>query len=130
GMAVITVASAIGLWAIGIPMPITPGLLAGLMIFVPNIGPLISAIPPLLFSFEQGGYAAIYVIALYVILQFLESYFLTPLITQHQVAIPPGVTLSAQLLFGMLAGFLGLLLATPIVVVAAAVINETKEPAT
>ena len=117
GMAVIGVGSALGLWIIGISLPVTLGVLAGLMNFVPNIGPLISAIPPAVFALALGGNTVFYVLALYVVLQFIESYFLTPLITQHQVDLPPGLTLSAQLLFSMLAGVLGLLFATPLMVV-------------
>jgi predicted PurR-regulated permease PerM len=124
GMAVIGVATSIGLWLIGIPLAITLGVLAGLMNFVPNIGPIIAGIPAVLFGLQQGTDMAIYVLVFYVFLQFLESYFLTPSIDQHQVAIPPGLMLSAQLLLGVLAGFLGLLLATPLTVLAVILVNE------
>lgn len=124
GMVVIGVCSAVGLWAIGIPLHITLGVFAGLLNFIPNVGPLISVVPPLLFSLQLGGNTPFYVLLLYLILQFAESYFLTPLITQHQVSLPPGLTLSAQLLFGIMAGLLGLLLATPIVVVAHVIVRD------
>ncbi|MFZ0546520.1 MAG: AI-2E family transporter, partial [Candidatus Promineifilaceae bacterium] len=124
GMTVIGICTAVGLWLIGIPLPVTLGVLAGFLTFVPNIGPIISAIPPLLFALQMGGHAPLAVGLLYIVLQFLESYFLTPLITQHQVSLPPGLTLSAQLLFGLMAGFLGLILATPITVVAHVAIRE------
>jgi predicted PurR-regulated permease PerM len=124
GMAVIGVATSIGLWLIGIPLAITLGVLAGLMNFVPNIGPIIAGIPAVLFGLQQGTNIAIYVLVFYFLLQFLESYFLTPFIDQHQVAIPPGLMLSTQLLLGVLAGFLGLLLATPLTVLAVILVNE------
>lgn len=130
GMVVIGVSSAVGLWLIGVPLPITLGVLAGLLTFVPNLGPLLSVVPPLLFSLQLGGFSWLYVLALYTALQFFESYFLTPAITQHQVGLPPGLTLSSQLLFGMLSGFLGLLLATPLTVVIQILFTDLylKEP--
>jgi predicted PurR-regulated permease PerM len=128
GMAVIGGASALGLWLIGIPMPITLGVLAGLLNFIPNLGPFISVVPPLLFGLQQGGNAALYVAALYLLLQFLESYFLTPLITQHQVSLAPGLTLSVQLVLGLVAGFLGLVLATPLTVVVTTLLRDVYVP--
>jgi predicted PurR-regulated permease PerM len=131
GMMVIGVASSVGLWLLGIPLPVTLGVLAGLLNFVPNIGPIIAGIPAVLFGLQQGTNVALYVLVFYFLLQFAESYFLTPLIDQHQVSIPPGLMLSAQLLLGMLAGFLGLLLATPLTVLTVILVNELhvgKEP--
>ena len=124
GMAVITVGSTIGLWMIGIPLPLTLGILAGILTFIPNIGPILAAVPPLIFGWQQGGNSLWLVLGLYLGLQFLESYFLTPLITQHQVSLPPGLTLSAQLLFGILGGMLGLALASPIAVIGQVVLRE------
>jgi len=131
GMTVIGVASSIGLWLLGVPLPITLGVLAGLLNFIPNIGPIIAGIPAVLLALQQGTNVAIYVLVFYFLLQFVESYFLTPLIDQHQVSIPPGLMLSAQLLLGVLAGFFGLLLATPLTVLAVILVNELhveKEP--
>lgn len=124
GILVIGVASSIGLWLMGIPLPITLGVLAGLLNFIPNVGPIIAGIPAVLFGLQQGMYVAGYVLIFYFLLQFVESYFLTPFIDQHQVSIPPGLMLSAQLLLGVLAGFLGLLLATPLTVLAVILVNE------
>lgn len=123
-MALIAISSALGLWMIGIPLSVTLGVIAGLLNFVPNLGPLIASIPPLLFGLQQGGHAALYVVILYLALQLIESYFITPLIDQQQVKLPPALTLAAQLLLGMLAGFMGLLLATPLLAVAHVLIRE------
>jgi predicted PurR-regulated permease PerM len=77
---VIGVASTTGLWLMGIPLPVTLGVLAGLLNFVPNIGPIIAGVPAVLFGLQQGVDVALYVLAFYFLLQFAESYFLTPLI--------------------------------------------------
>jgi predicted PurR-regulated permease PerM len=123
-MAIIGIGSGVGLWVIGIPLPVTQGVLAGILNFVLNLGPLLSSVPPILFGLQQGGTTAFYVAGFYFVLQFVESYLVTPLINQRQVQLPPALTLSAQLLMGMTAGFLGLLLATPLCAVASVVTRE------
>jgi predicted PurR-regulated permease PerM len=55
---------------------------------------------------------------LYLIIQTLEGFVLTPLVQQKAIALPPVLVISAQLLLGILFGFLGVLLAVPIVAVA------------
>jgi predicted PurR-regulated permease PerM len=124
GMIVIGVGSTAGLWLLGVPLPATLGALAGLLNFIPNFGPFLAGIPAVLLALQQGTSVAFYVLLFYFGLQFLESYLLTPYIDQHQVSLPPGLTLSAQLLFGALAGVLGLLLATPLTVVLVTLVQE------
>jgi predicted PurR-regulated permease PerM len=124
GMLVIGIGSSIGLWLLGVPLPISLGVLAGLLTFVPNVGPLIALVPAVLFALQVGTDTALYVILFYFALQTVESYLLTPMIDQYQVAVPPGLTLSAQLLFGLVGGVLGLLLATPLVVVISILLRE------
>jgi len=124
GMVVIGGFSAVGLWAMGIPLAFTLGVLAGLLNFIPNVGPFIAGVPAVLLGLQQGTNVAVYVLVYYFFLQFVESYFLTPLIDQHQVSIPPGLMLSAQLLLGVLAGLLGLLLATPLTVLTVILVKE------
>lgn len=124
GMCVIGVTSAIGLLLIGIPLAVELGVLAGLLAFIPNFGPVLSVIPPVLLGLEQGLGTALAVVLLYVGLQALEGYLLTPLIEQHQVLLPPGLTLSTQIIFALLFGFLGVFLATPLTVVVYVLIRE------
>jgi predicted PurR-regulated permease PerM len=87
----------------------------------PNIGPILSGVPAVLLALLKSPTLAIYVIVLYVVIQSVESYLVTPLIQRRVVSLPPALTLTAQLL---LAGFLGLFLATPLTVVAMVLIEE------
>jgi predicted PurR-regulated permease PerM len=103
-----------GLWLLGMPLAPTLGLLAGLLNFVPNFGPLIAAIPAVLIAFLHSPQQALYVALLYVGLQVIDGYVLTPLVDRHSVELPPVLTISAQLLLGLLFGFVGLLLASPL----------------
>jgi predicted PurR-regulated permease PerM len=106
--------TAIGLWVLGIPLALILGVIAGLLNFVPNIGPLIAAVPAILIGWMQGPGAALWVAGLYLFLQSLDGYVFTPLAQKKAVSLPPALIITFQVLMGMLAGPLGLLLATPL----------------
>jgi predicted PurR-regulated permease PerM len=113
-MAVVGVLTALGLWIAGVPLAIALGAIAGLLAFIPNIGPVIAIAPALLLAFPEGQSTLITVIAIYLGVQALESYVVTPLLQQEKVSLPPAFVIAVQLLFGVLFGVLGLALATPI----------------
>ncbi|MCB0358121.1 MAG: AI-2E family transporter [Bdellovibrionales bacterium] len=104
----------VALKLLGIPSAAALGLIAGILTFIPNIGPTAAAIPGLLLAFEQGTTKLLAVLAAYCAVQFVESYFVTPAIQRREVRIPPAFLLSAQLLFGLFAGTIGLIFATPV----------------
>lgn len=106
--------TAIGLWLLDVPLALTLGIIAGLLNFIPTFGPWIAAVPAVLVGFLQGPQQALYVAILYLVLQMLDAYVLTPLIDRKSVDIPPAVTIVALLLLGFAFGFLGLLLASPL----------------
>jgi len=64
------------------------------------------------------------VLILYIIIQNFESYLITPSVMQHQLKLLPGLTLSAQLLFTLMFGPLGLVLALPLAVCAQVIVRE------
>ena len=113
-MSLIGVLTTLGLWLLGIDLALVLGLMAGLLSFIPNIGPVLSVVPALLLASLEGGSAMLYVAGLYSLVQILESYVFTPWMQNRIVSVPPALTISMQLLFGLLAGTLGLLLATPL----------------
>lgn len=117
-MVVIGVATTAGLLALGAPMAVPMGVLAGLLNFIPYVGPIIAAVPAVALALTDGVRPALYVGALYVFVQSLEGYVLTPLVDRRTVAIPPALGLSAQLVFGVLLGAPGVMLASPLVVCA------------
>lgn len=123
-MSVIGIGSAVGLWLIGIPSWGTLALLTGLLNLIPDIGPVMSVVPPMVLGYERGWTPVLYVFLLYFGLHIMESYVLKPLVTQHQVSLPPVLTLSCQMVFGALGGFLGLLMAVPITVVVYTLVIE------
>lgn len=115
-MFVVAVLTTAGLWLLGIPLPIALGVIAGLISFIPNLGPIIALIPALLVAYLQGPQSILYVFILYNSIQLIESNLLLPLIQQHQVSVPPAFILLGQVLLGVVAGVLGIILTVPILV--------------
>jgi predicted PurR-regulated permease PerM len=114
-MIAVGVATTIGLALIGTPLALTLGLIAGLMDFVPNIGPIIAAVPAVLLGVTQGPTQGLSVALLFVAIQTLEGYVITPLVEQRTVELPPALTIAAQVFAGVLLGGIGLVLASPLV---------------
>lgn len=113
----------IGLSILGVPLALTLGLIAGLLSFIPNFGPIISAFPALLLAFIESPMTALYVLILYVGVQLIESNVVTPLIERKTVELPPALTIIFQLALAVMVGGLGLVLATPLLAVIMVVIQ-------
>ena len=116
-MLIVGVLIGIGLAALGVPFAFILGLVAAILDFIPNIGPLIAAIPALMVGLSQDGTTVLYIAILYFVVQSLEGYLITPFIEQRVVDLPPALLLIAQLVLGAGFGILGLLLASPLAVV-------------
>jgi predicted PurR-regulated permease PerM len=114
-MVAISVLTAVGLWVLGVPLALILALIAGLLNFIPNIGPIVALVPAGLLAMVQGPRTLLWVIVLYSAIQLIESYVLTPYIQQKAVDVPPAMLIVTQVIAGVLLGFLGLLLATPLV---------------
>jgi predicted PurR-regulated permease PerM len=107
----------IGLSILGVPLALTLGLIAGLLSFIPNFGPILSALPALLLAFIESPIKAVYVLGLFIIIQIIESNIVTPIIERQTVELPPALTIIFQLILSVLIGGLGLILATPLLAV-------------
>ena len=107
----------IGLALIDMPLVLALAIIAGLLCFIPFLGPVLAALPAVLIALAEDPLLAVWVVAIYVAVQFLEGNLITPLIEKQAVSLPPAVVLTSQLLMGVLFGFFGVLLATPLVVV-------------
>jgi predicted PurR-regulated permease PerM len=108
---------AVGLWLLGIPSALALGVIAGLLEFVPIIGPFLAAVPAVAIGIGDGPVTAAWVIGLYILIQQLEGNLLMPLIQQRMVRLPPALTIFAILGFALLFGPLGVLFAAPLLVV-------------
>jgi predicted PurR-regulated permease PerM len=116
--------SGVGLLLLGAPFALPLAVLAGVMEFVPYIGPFLAAIPAVLIGFAEGPQMAASVALLYLAIQVAESYILSPLIQQKAVYLPPAVILFTQVLFGVIAVGLGVAVATPLAAAAMVAIHR------
>ncbi len=114
-MLLVTVLTAAGLYILGFPLVIVLALIAGLLGFIPNFGPIIAAIPAILVAFTEGPHAVLYVILLYTGIQIVESLIFDPFVQKRMIYLPYAMILIAQVAFGLLVGILGVIFATPIV---------------
>lgn len=122
-MTFIGVVTGFGLWLLGVPLAFVLGLLAAFLSFIPNVGPVLSAVPAILLAFAQVPRLALWVALLYVGVQIVESFALDPYIDRKTVYLPPALTVIAQLVLAVFTGLLGVALATPLA--AAAVVLVT-----
>ena len=123
-MSVITILSWLGLSILKVQLPLANALLAGLLTFIPNLGPALSCVPPVVLGILDAPWKAVAVVILYFLIQQIESNVLTPLVMKQQVSLLPAITLLAQAAFAVFFGFIGLFLALPLTVVAQVWINE------
>lgn len=123
-MVVIGLVSGIALLILGVPLVLANALLAGLLEAIPNVGPVLSVIPPIAVALLDAPWKALAVLIVYVLIQQLEQYLLVPFVMSKQVSILPAVTLISQVICAIAFGFLGLFLAIPLVIVAQIWIRE------
>ncbi|MEB3276258.1 MAG: AI-2E family transporter [Cyanobacteriota bacterium] len=116
--------AAIGLSLLGVKLVAANAVLAGLLNVIPNVGPTLSTIFPMSVALLDSPWKSLAVLLLYVAVQNLESYVITPSVMHHQLRLLPGLTLTAQLLFTVLFGPLGLLLALPMAVCVQVLVRE------
>ncbi|ELR68115.1 hypothetical protein C900_00941 [Fulvivirga imtechensis AK7] len=120
----IFVMSIIGLWLLDMPLIFTFALIAFFFSFVPNIGPVLSAVPPVAIAFLDSSQKALYVGLLYLGIQLIESYFVTPNVQKHASYVPPVLLLLVQFLLAKFLGVLGLFLSTPILVMVMVLVQK------
>jgi predicted PurR-regulated permease PerM len=89
------------------------GIIAGLLEFVPIAGPIIAAVPGIAMGFLDGPEKAIYVTLAYIGIQQVEANLVTPLLMKRGLEIPPVLTITAQGVMSLVFGFIGLLVAVP-----------------
>jgi predicted PurR-regulated permease PerM len=114
-MLAVGIMAVIAFWIIGVPYALLLGIVNGLAEFIPIAGPLLGAVPALIIAAVDDPMKAIWVAVAMTAVQQIESAFVTPLAMSTSVRVHPFVTLFALLMFGSLFGFLGVLLAVPLV---------------
>ena len=106
----------LGLMILGIKNALLLAVFAGLLEVIPVFGPVISAIPAILSAFLDGGITStLLVVGLYVIIQQFENHLIYPLVVKKVVGVSPIIVILALIVGAKLAGFLGIVLAVPVV---------------
>jgi predicted PurR-regulated permease PerM len=113
-MTMVGVLISIGLAIVGVPLAGTLGIIAALMTFIPNVGPLISVIPAALLALAISPVTGLLALLVFAIVFTVEGYVVTPLLERNIVRLPPALTLSVQLLLATMAGPVGVALAAPL----------------
>lgn len=122
-MLFIGVISWLGLTVLGIHSAPYLGIIAGLLEIVPNIGPVLSAIPAVIVALLQGSiyihvsplFMALIVILFYILVQQVENSFIVPNVLGKAVNLPALVVMTGVLVGAEVGGLLGVLLATPVI---------------
>ena len=127
GMFIEGIATWLALAAYGVPMAALLGLLTGLLAFLPNIGAPISGALMILVGFSGGTEMGLYCIAVYVVVQVVDSNIIIPMVAKKTVDLAPALVLGAQLIFGVMFGILGLALADPLIALAKILLERRSE---
>jgi predicted PurR-regulated permease PerM len=123
-MTAVGVMSGLAFWWLELPVPVALGLIAGLTNFIPFIGPILGSIPAIVFALNISFETMLWTIAAVTVVQQIESNLLVPIIQRQAVALPPALALFAIIAFGVIFGFVGVLLAVPLAVAAMVIIQQ------
>ncbi len=127
-MTAVGVIVACGLWVLGVPLAGTLGIIAALLTFIPNIGPILSVVPAALLAVAISPMKGLLTAVLFLAVHFLEGNVITPLLERKIVRLPPALTMTAQLFLAVVAGPLGLALAAPLTAAALGVFDVLVPP--
>lgn len=113
-MGLVFLVSLVVLLLIQMPFAVLLAVQAGLLAFIPLLGPVLAGVPIILAGFSQSPEMAMWGVGAYLLIQGVESYTIQPLVQERTVNLPPALTLSLQLVLGVLFGLLGVALAVPL----------------
>jgi predicted PurR-regulated permease PerM len=106
----------VGLWLLGVPSAALWGVLAGLLRFVPYVGPLLAAVAPITLAaaVDPGWSRTVYVALLFVVVEPLTGYVVEPLLYGHSTGLSPVSVIVAAVFWTWIWGPVGLILSTPL----------------
>lgn len=123
-MAIVGAVTGLALAIAGIPMALALGAIAGILAFVPFIGPLLAFFPAILVGIGESPRTAVVVAGIYAGVQLVESYMVSPLVEKRLISLPPGFVIAAQVILGTLFGLMGVFLATPLAIIGVVLVQQ------
>ena len=122
-MVLVGIMTTVGLYLLDVPLALILGIIAGLLDFIPYLGPIFAGVPAVLIAMTISPDLALYTVLLFVGIQLVEGYLLQPLIEAKAVALAPALVIVMQLAFGAFFGLAGVALATPLTAVLAVLVG-------
>lgn len=113
-----------GLALLGLDQALALGVLAGIFSFVPNFGPIAAVVPALVVGFVQAPQSIGLIVLIIYGASFLQSQLIAPIIFQESINIPPVLILIGQIFSAVFFGFLGIMLAVPIIAIVMIIVQE------
>jgi predicted PurR-regulated permease PerM len=123
-MVIVGVITWLGLALLGLDQAVALGVLAGLFSFVPNFGPIAALVPALVVGIVQAPQSIALIVLIIYGASFLQSQLIAPLIFEESINIPPVLILIGQIFAAVFFGFLGIMLAVPIIAIIMIVVQE------
>lgn len=117
-MVIVGLLTWLGLWLIGLPAALALALVAGFLEIIPYVGPVLASIPGILLALLVSPEMALWTLFVYLGVQQLEGVLITPIIQRKAVELPPALTVFGVVAAGIMFGFVGLIFAAPLLVVA------------
>jgi predicted PurR-regulated permease PerM len=114
-MVIIGAMVSITLATLGVEAALSLGIIAGVLEFIPTIGPILSALPAIAMGFLVSPEKALAVAIAFTLVELVEGHVLIPMLMKRGMNLPPLITILSQAMMGVVFGFLGLLVAVPLV---------------
>lgn len=114
----------LGLWAIGIPFALLLGILTGLLGLIPYIGIVVSLVPPVLLALASNPVDVLWVMVVYFLVLQLEADLIYPVVMSRAVSLHPAAIIFGLFVMSVFFGFVGLLLAVPLVAALQVMLRE------
>jgi predicted PurR-regulated permease PerM len=113
---IVAVITTIGFYFVGVEMAIIFGILAGLFNMIPYVGPILAIVPPVLMLLGSGAdvFSIVAVISVVLAAQLFDNLVTIPVFIANTVGLHALVVLLGVIVFGYFFGFIGMLIAIPV----------------
>jgi len=123
-MIVVGLGTGLGLAALGIREWVALGVLAGVLSFIPNFGPIVALVPSVAVAIVQAPENVLLTVVIIYGVSFLQSQVVSPILASERMNMPAILILLGQIIFGFFFGFLGLMLAVPLTAFVSVLVDE------